>query len=175
MSDDATKDTSNTDGNNTTSGDTSAAGDEFQPITTQEELNKLLGERAKRERGKFSDYGDLKAKAAKLDEIEAANQTEAEKAQARIKALEDELATVQRDSLRRKIAGEHGITDQDDIDLFLTGTDEETLTKQAERLAARAEEAGKPRRPQPDRNQGRSSGGGTSTADQFAAAIQSAL
>lgn len=118
-----------------TSGETPAA-DEFKPITSQDELNRIVGERVKR--AKPADYDDLKAKAARLDEIEQANQTEAEKAAARLAELEAELNNTRRDSLRLKIATEHGITDADDIDLFLTGSDEETLTKQAKRLAERA-------------------------------------
>lgn len=117
-----------------TSGETPAA-DEFKPITSQDDLNRIIGERVKR--AKPADYDDLKAKAAKLDEIEAANQTEAEKQAKRLADLEAELSTTRRDSLRLKIASANGITDADDIDLFLTGTDEETLTKQAKRLAER--------------------------------------
>ena len=123
-------------GGNSNGGETPPA-DEFKAITTQDDLNKVIDERLKRERAKYADYRDLKAKAAKLDEIEKANQTEAEKAQARIAELETEMQSVRLDSLRRKVAGEHQITDQDDIDLFLTGTDEETLTRQAQRLADR--------------------------------------
>ena len=121
-------------GNN--SGETPAA-DEFKAITSQEELNKVIADRIKRAEAKFSDYKDLKAKAAKLDEYEQANATEAEKAAKRIADLEAELDNTRRESLRIKIASEHGITDADDIDLFLTGTDEETLTKQAKRLSDR--------------------------------------
>ena len=116
------------------SGETPVA-DEFKPITSQDDLNRIIGERVKR--AKPADYDDLKAKAAKLDEIEAANQTEAEKAAKRLADLEAELSTTRRDSLRLKIASANGITDAEDIDLFLTGTDEETLTKQAKRLAER--------------------------------------
>lgn len=119
-----------------TSGDTAAA-DEFTPITSQEDLNRIVGERVKRATSKFADYKDLQAKAEKLAEIEAANQTEAEKAQARVAELEAELARTQGESLRLRVATEHGITDPDDIDLFLTGADEETLTKQAKRLVDR--------------------------------------
>lgn len=118
------------------SGETPAA-DEFKAITSQDDLNKVIDERLKRERAKYADYKDLKTKAAKLDEIEKANQTEAEKVSARIAELEENLQTTRLDALRRKVAGDHKITDQDDIDLFLTGTDEETLTRQAKRLADR--------------------------------------
>ena len=123
-------------GGNTDSGDTPAA-DEFKPITSQDDLNKVISDRVARERAKYADYKDVKAKAARLDEIEQANQTEAEKAAKRVAELEAELNNTRRDSLRLKIASAHGINDADDIDLFLTGTDEETLTRQAKRLADR--------------------------------------
>lgn len=119
-----------------TSGNTPAA-DEFKAITSQEDLNKVISERVKRAEAKFADYKDLKTKAAKLDQIEQANQTEAERTAKRISDLESELNNQRRDSLRLTIASRHGITDADDIDLFLTGTDEETLTRQAKRLADR--------------------------------------
>jgi hypothetical protein len=119
-----------------TSGETPAA-DEFKAITSQDDLNKVINERLTRERAKFADYKDLKVKAEKLDTIEQANQTEAEKTAERLADLEAELNNTRRDSLRLKIASANGITDADDIDLFLTGTDEETLTKQAKRLAER--------------------------------------
>lgn len=120
-----------------TSGETPAA-DEFKPITTQDDLNTVIKDRVARERAKFNDYGDLKTKAARLDEIEQANQTEAEKTAKRISELETELNATKRNTLRLTIATANGITDADDIDLFLTGADEETLTKQAKRLADRA-------------------------------------
>ena len=123
-------------GGNTPSGDTPAA-DEFTPITSQDDLNRIIGERIKRVESKFADYGDLQAKATKLAEIEAANQTEAQRAEARAAELESELTKLRSESTRLRIATEHGITDADDIALFLTGTDEETLTKQAKRLADR--------------------------------------
>ena len=116
------------------SGETPAA-DEFKPINTQDELNRIIGERVRR--AKPADYDDLRAKAARLDEIEQANQTEAEKAAARLAELEAELSTTRRDALRLQVAAKHGITDADDIELFLTGTDEETLSKQAQRLVER--------------------------------------
>ncbi len=119
---------------------TTPTADEFTAITTQDDLNKVINERLTRERAKFADYKDLKAKATKLDEIEQANQSEAEKTAKRIADLETELSNQRRDSTRLKIASAHGITDADDIDLFLTGNDEETLTKQAKRLADRTAE-----------------------------------
>ena len=72
----ATAETSSTEaqgGNSTTSGETPAA-NEFRPITTAAEMDAFIKDRvARAERKateKYADYKDLKAKAAKLDEIE---------------------------------------------------------------------------------------------------------
>ena len=77
------------------------------------------------EREKFADYDDLKAKA------EGAKTVEQQLAEMRA-----ENAKMQRDNLAARIAAKHGIPPED-ADLFLTGSDEATLTAQAERLAAR--------------------------------------
>lgn len=122
----------------TESGETEKpAGDEFKPITSQQELNEALKDRLARERSKYSDYGDLKAKAAKLDEIEQANLTELEKANGRITAAESDRDKAQQEARRLRKAVEHGLS-LEDADLFLTGTDDETLDAQAKRLVARA-------------------------------------
>jgi hypothetical protein len=47
---------------------------------TQDELNQMFADRVAQERRKYADYGDLKAKATKFDEIEAQNATELDKA-----------------------------------------------------------------------------------------------
>lgn len=64
---------------------------------TQSEMDAILGDRLKRERAKYADYNDLKAKAAKFDEAEAASKSELEKAveerdkyKARVEELENE-------------------------------------------------------------------------------------
>lgn len=108
----------------------------FKAITSQEDLNKVIDERLKRERAKFSDYKDLKAKAGRLDEIEAANKSEIEKANDAKSAAERERDEARAEALRLRVATKYGVSDED-ADLFLTGTDEETLTRQAERLAGR--------------------------------------
>lgn len=77
------------------------------------------------------------AEAAKrLAEIEEANKTEAQKNADRLAAAEKDAADARREALKFKIASKFQIGDED-ADLFLTGDDEESLTKQAERLTAR--------------------------------------
>lgn len=138
MSTDTTTDTSTStqDGKTTTSETTSGAGDEFKAITSQEELNEVIGKRLERERSKVADYDDLKAKAARLDEIEAANKSELEKAEERAAAAEAAREKAVAEGLRFRIAAKHGISDED-AELFLTGKDEDTLLAQAKRLADR--------------------------------------
>lgn len=124
-----------------TSGKTPAA-EEFTPITSQKELNEAIKGRLDRERAKFKDYNDIKAKADRLDEIEQANLSELEKANGRITTAESERDSAKAEALRLRTAVTHGIS-LEDADLFLTGTDEETLIAQAKRLSDRAAEQAK--------------------------------
>jgi hypothetical protein len=57
---------------------------------TQAELDRVVSDRLRRERDKYSDYDDLKNKASKLDEIEQQNQSEIEKANGKATALAEE-------------------------------------------------------------------------------------
>lgn len=59
---------------------------EYTPPATQEDLNRIIGERLSREREKYSDYEDLKAKAEKHDLALQAAMTEQEKAVAAARA-----------------------------------------------------------------------------------------
>ena len=99
---------------------------------TQADVDRIVADRLKRERetvkAKYGDYDDLKVKAG-----------EKATADERIAALEREVETTRREALRRRVQAAHGINDED-ADLFLTGADEESLTKQAQRLAAREQE-----------------------------------
>lgn len=61
---------------------------EYTPPATQEDLNALVEARLKSERKKYEGFDDLKAKAAQFDELQAKNQTEAD----RIAKLESEFA-----------------------------------------------------------------------------------
>ena len=72
----------------------------------------------------------------RLKEFEDRDKSEAEKQAERVQALEAEAREARSEALRLRVAAKFGIGDED-ADLFLTGTDEETLTKQAQRLAGR--------------------------------------
>ena len=107
---------------------------------------------------------------ARLDEIEKANESALERAQREANEAKEAATKATAEALRLRVAAKHGISDED-ADLFLTGADEDTLTRQAERLAARNAADGAPRAPKPDPNQGRNGKGSASTADQFAATV----
>ena len=129
--------TSNQDGNNS-SGTTSTAGDGFTAITTQADFDKAIGDRVARERGKYSDYSDLKKKAGEFDKLAEANKSDIDKATDRTTKAEAEVATIPAkvaDALRAHLVALHEI-DTDDADLFLTGSDPELLLKQVTRLLA---------------------------------------
>lgn len=99
----------------------------------------------KRLKAQLSEFEEAEAEAekAKLSDIERA-QSEAKESQANAEKYQAEL-------LKMRIAGKHGVTDEEDIELFLTGSDEETLIRQAERLAQR--NSG-PNNPKPDPSAG---------------------
>lgn len=60
---------------------------------SQDDLDRIVKDRLARQKSQFADYEDLKAKAARLDEVEAANLSELEKAQ---KAAADAAAELDR-------------------------------------------------------------------------------
>jgi transcriptional regulator len=99
---------------------------------TQQQVNDLIAKEKGKITSKYADYGDLKAAAAKLEEIEAANATELEKAQKKAADLEAKLAETSAAALRQKVAAENELPQK--LVPFLTATDEEGLAKQAATL-----------------------------------------
>lgn len=64
----------------------------FTPPATQEELNRILESRLARERAKYADYDDLKAKASEYDKVTEASKTELQKERERAEAAEKKAA-----------------------------------------------------------------------------------
>jgi hypothetical protein len=155
-------------GNGNTSGDTPAA-NEFKPITSQQDFDAALKGRLDRERSKYADYNDLKAKADMLDQIEQANLSELDKANGRITSAETERDKAKQDAARVRKAVQYGLS-LEIADEFLTGTDEETLDAQAKRLSdlmaekANAEADRKKKHPIVSK-EGTSTNSGTTTED----------
>lgn len=76
-----------------------------------------------------------KGAADKLTQLEEAQKSEAQKLADRASKAEQSAATAQAEALRWRIAARNGISDED-AEIFLTGTTEDALTRQAERLVA---------------------------------------
>lgn len=104
---------------------------------TQADVDKLVGKARGEERRKasekYADYDDLKTKADGAKTVEQ-----------QLADLQGQLQASNVRALRSDIAAAHGIStkkgangEPSDADLFLTGTDEDTLTAQAQRLAER--------------------------------------
>lgn len=102
---------------------------------------------AERDRAKAAEQQAAEFK-RRLDEIEAANLSDLERAQRQAQEAQEAATKATAEALRFRVAAKHGITDED-ADLFLTGTDAETLERQAARLVERT-----PTAPKPDPSQG---------------------
>lgn len=136
---------------------------------TQSEMDAILGDRLKRERAKYADYNDLKAKAAKFDEAEAASKSELEKAVERAEKAEQALADIKAAAevaaLRAEVAREKGV----DAEL-LRGTTREELEEHADAIKAFAGNA--PRFGSvPDFGEAKPPAGKKGTAELFADAV----
>ncbi|MCB0829226.1 MAG: hypothetical protein KDB62_10510, partial [Solirubrobacterales bacterium] len=111
---------------------TEESGNDF----TQEEFNRLLAREKGKLQEKYADYGDLKAAAAKLEEIEQANSSELEKAQKKAAQAEKELAQTRVDLLRSDVMVDKEIPAK--LAILLTATDKEGLEAQADLLLENA-------------------------------------
>jgi hypothetical protein len=105
----------------------------YTPPATQADLDRIISDRLGRERAKFADYDDMKVKASKFDELEAANATEQEKA---VKAAREETektvrAEVQRERVldRVEVLAAKDFADAEDARLRLEKRADEFLSK----------------------------------------------
>lgn len=138
-------------------------GGTYTPPATQDELNELVERRLARERSKYADYDDVKAKAARLDEIEAASKSDLEKAQQALAERDEQLKVLPAEARRQAIkfastASQLGFLDPEDALVFIGDVDlsdstavKTALTELAERKPHLVAEAGKriPSRPKP--------------------------
>jgi|GEM_PF-2047254 len=120
---------------------------------SQEQVNDLLAKQKGKITSKFADYGDLKAAAAKLTEIEEASASELEKAQKKATELETRLKETEASALRMEVASEKELPAK--LVPFLTATDRDGLAEQANTLLENLKPAnpdfdGGTREPTPD-------------------------
>lgn len=123
----------------------SAPASDFEPITSQEEFDKRLEARLAREAKKYADYSDLKAKAAKLDQLEAETAEANKSWEERYKSLESTVAKKDLEILRVQVAAAKGVPAN-----RINGTTREELEADADELLtliSKQEEAKKPKLP----------------------------
>lgn len=109
---------------------------------TQAEIDEIVAKRVARVKKQYGDYEDMKKKAAKLDEIEAANKSELEKLTEQNQKLAAQLAEREHAALIQAACIKHGVP-ADYMDL-ITGADEESIDKAAEKVAKLASASVKP-------------------------------
>lgn len=104
--------------------------DEGQKTFTQEDVNRIVGERLARETAKYADYDSLKDKASKFDQMEEANKTELQKAQEKAANLQSELDGLRKSEeirqMREKVSAATGVPVS-----LITAETEEAATEQA--------------------------------------------
>ena len=122
-------------GATTTTASTETEGDEntFAPITSQAEFDKRIQARIARERAKFSDYDDVKSKAAELDKIREGEKTELQREREAREVAEKRAETAELAALRSKVASRPG---KNVPASALTAATEAELIAQADELLA---------------------------------------
>lgn len=106
-----------------------------QPAESDSQALSDPGKKALAEERRRAAAAEKTAKAlqARLDAIEAENLSKEEKALKDAADAAARAAAAEAEAMRWRIAARFGISDED-AELFLTGSDEETLTRQAERF-----------------------------------------
>lgn len=103
-----------------------AEGDKI--ILTQAKFDDIIERRLARLR---TQYEGIETQATELS-------TQNEALTSDFEQTKTDLEATRLDLTRYRVAMRHGITDEEDISLFLTGADEETLERQAERIKVKA-------------------------------------
>lgn len=106
---------------------------------TQEDLDKIVQDRIQRERAKYSNYDDLKQKAAKFDEIEEASASELDKAQGKVTKAEERASKAEARLLRYEVAQEKEVPAS--LVPLLTAVSREELEAQADLIVSNAKPA----------------------------------
>ena len=103
---------------------------------TQDDLDKAVRDRLNREKAKYADYGDLKAKADQYDELTAAQKTAEQRAADDLAKAQKAAADALAEAVRYKAAGKAGIDPESDDFALIGSGDEETVMTRAARLGA---------------------------------------
>lgn len=103
---------------------------------TQDDLDKAVRDRLNREKARFADYDDLKAKADQLDQLTAAQKTAEQRAADDLAKAQKAAADALAEAVRYKAAGKAGIDPESDDFALIGSGDEGTVMTRAARLGA---------------------------------------
>lgn len=110
---------------------------EFTPIETQEDFDKAIVERLNRQKESYekqlTGFEDLKSQNATLQQTIADQKSKADASSKSIEDLNKKVSVFEKANLRTKIALEHGLPYE--LAGRLVGDDEESIAKDADRLA----------------------------------------
>ena len=104
-----------------------AEGQQPERTFTQAEMNAIISDRLSRERSKYADYDDLKAKAQQFDAAQEAGKTELQKANEKAAKLQEQLDSMTKANTLRELRGKVAAE-------LLSGDTEESCTAQAQAI-----------------------------------------
>ena len=110
---------------------------EFTVIETQEALDSIIKERLARQKEKYADYDEVKARNAELEQEVVGLKSALEETKGKdqqISDLQAQIASFETASLRARIAAQYGVPF--DLADRLIGSDEESIKQDAERLVS---------------------------------------
>jgi hypothetical protein len=110
---------------------TSTEATEFKAPASQEELNAIVEKRLARERAKYSNFDEIKAKAEKFDEVEESKKSDLDKLTGKLTKAEERALKAERALLVSEVAREKGVPVA-----LLTGSTKEELEAAADALIA---------------------------------------
>ena len=100
----------------------------------QAAVDRIVADRLAREKAKFADYEDVKAKAARYDEYQASQQTDLEKLQGQYEELLGKTSRTEQELRITRAASKHGLSAE--AAAFLHGETDEEVDAAAAKLAA---------------------------------------
>lgn len=107
-------------------GNSTGRSDNFTPIETKEDFEKAIAQRVARERGRFSDYDELKSKAEQFDKLEEEKKSELEKLQEKLAKAEEKARASELSALKSQVAEEQGVPAK-----LITGSTQEEMEESA--------------------------------------------
>lgn len=128
----------------TTEPETPPKGDDFEPITSRDVLQKIIDNRVDRVRKQYSDYDALRAKAAEFDKLQEQSKSEIQKLADRMAATENELKAERLNNLKTTVASAKGVPAK-----WLIGDTVDELEASADEWLADVATRAKPKPPAP--------------------------